>query len=111
MKISKKKFVIGFLLVAFAFQFATNSILGAEPGLFPKDGDWYPGVESPIGWKNKLAAIIYPVKYVLIEPLSFLGKEKDGAPPVLVLAFAIYWTAIALLLYFLIGLFFKPGKK
>jgi hypothetical protein len=37
----------------------------------------------------------------LIEPLSFLGQDPDPAPPVLLIAFGIYWAAIALVLYYL----------
>jgi hypothetical protein len=36
-----------------------------------------------------------------VEPLSFLAQDPDPAPPVLLIAFAIYWAAIALVLYYL----------
>lgn len=101
MKLSRTKFLIIFLVSAFAFQFISNSVLGVEVRLFPGNGEWFPGTGSAIGWKNALATIIYPVKFVLIGPLSFLGRDPDPAPPVLVLAFAFYWTAIALFLYYL----------
>ncbi|MFD2888191.1 hypothetical protein [Chitinophaga cymbidii] len=110
MKISRKKFVITFLISAFAFQFISNSVLGTEIGLFPHNGEWYPGVGSPIAWKNIVGAIIYPVKYILVEPLSFLAQDPDGAPPVPLVAFAIYWTAIALVLHFLLGLLSNRKK-
>jgi hypothetical protein len=110
MKISRKKFVITFLVSAFAFQFISNSVLGSEIRLFPHNGEWYPGVGSPIAWKNIVGSIIYPVKYILVEPLSFLGQDPDPAPPVLLIAFAIYWTAIALVLHFLFNLLFNRKK-
>lgn len=103
MKISRIKFVIVFLVSAFAFQFVSNSLLGPEIRLFPGDGEWFPGAGSAVGWKNALATILYPVKFVLIGPLSFLAQDPDPAPPVLVLAFAFYWTAIALVLHFLLS--------
>lgn len=103
MKISRARFVTIFLVSAFAFQFITNSLLGPEVALFPENGEWYPGAESPIGWRSSLASIIYPVKFVLIEPLSFLAQEPDPAPPILLLAFAAYWSGIALVLYYLFG--------
>ncbi len=103
MKISRTKFVIAFLVLAFAFQFISNSVLGTEVGLFPGDGEWFPGTGSPIGWKNTLATILYPLKFVLIGPLSFLAQDPDPAPPVLVLAFAFYWTAIALVLHYVLS--------
>ena len=99
MKISRTRFVTIFLISALAFQFASNSLLGDEIGLFPQDGKWYPGAGSPIAWKNTMGSIIYPVKYVLIEPLAFLGQDPDPVPPILLIAFATYWTLIAVILY------------
>ena len=110
MKISRKNFVIAFLILAFVFQFISNSVLGPEVGLFPGNGEWFPGTESTISWKNKLAAIIYPIKFILIKPLSFLGKDADPAPPILLIAFALYWSAIALVLHFLLSLLFNRKK-
>ena len=101
MKISRTKFVVTFLISAFVFQFISNSVLGPEVRLFPANGEWFPGAGSPIGWKNTFATILYPVKFVLIEPLSFLAQDPDPAPPVLLVAFAIYWAAIALVLHYL----------
>ncbi len=103
MKISRTKFVILFLVSAFAFQFISNSLLGSEVRLFPVNGEWFPGTGSPIAWKSTVATILYPVKIVLAGPLSPLFKEPDPAPPILVLAFAFYWTAMALVLYYLLS--------
>lgn len=110
MKISRKKFVITFLVSAFVFQFISNSVLGDEVELFPGNGKWYPGVGSPIAWKNIVGSIIYPVKFILVEPLSFLAQDPDPAPPVLLITFAIYWTAIALVLHFLLSMLFNRKK-
>jgi hypothetical protein len=106
MKISRTRFIIIFLVSAFAFQFISNSLLGSEVRLFPVNGDWFPGTGSPIAWKSTLAAILYPFKFVLIRPLSFLGQDPDPAPPVLLFAFALYWTAIALVLYYILSKIF-----
>lgn len=103
MKISRKKFVIFFLVLAFIFQFISNSLLGPEVRLFPVNGEWFPGTGSPVAWKSTVSTILYPVKFVLIGPLSFLGKDPDPAPPILVLAFAFYWTAMALMLHYLLS--------
>ena len=103
MKISRTKFVIRFLVLAFAFQFISNSLLGDEVRLFPTSGDWFPGTESTIEWKSTLATILYPLKFVLIRPLSFLGQDPDPPPPVMLIAFALYWTSIALILHFLLS--------
>lgn len=101
MKISRTRFVVIFLVLAFTLQFISNSLLGDEIQLFPNNGEWYPGVGSPIAWKNTVSSIIYPVKYILVEPLSFLAQDPDPAPLVLLIAFAVYWAAIALVLYYL----------
>jgi hypothetical protein len=110
MKVSGTKFVLLFLVSAFAFQFISNSVLGTKIRLFPLNGEWFPGSGSPIAWKSTLSTILYPIKFVLIEPLSFLGQDPDPAPPVLIFAFAFYWTAMALVLYYLLSKIF-PRKK
>ena len=110
MKMSRKKFVITFLILAFVFQFISNSVLGPEIRLFPANGEWFPGTGSTIGWKSTLAAILYPVKYVMIGPLSFLGTDPDGPPPVMLVAFTLYWTAMALVIHFLLSLLLKRRK-
>ncbi len=101
MNISRTKFVILFLVSGFAFQFISNSLLGPEVRLFPVNGEPFPGTGSPMVWKSTISTIIFPIKIVLIGPLSPLFKLPDPAPPLLVLAFAFYWTAIALVLYYL----------
>jgi len=111
MKISRTKFVIIFLVSAFAFQFITNSVLGTEVRLFPVNGDFFPGAESPIAWKSTLATILYPIKILLIGPLPSLFNDPDPAPPILVIAFAFYWTAMALVLYFLLNKIFTRKKN
>lgn len=103
MKISRARFVAVFLVLAFAFQFISNSVLGPEVGLFPANGEFFQGADSPVAWKRTFAKILYPVKFVLIAPLSFLGQDPDPVPPVLVLSFAFYWTAIALFLHYLLS--------
>ena len=102
MKISRIKFVTVFLLSGFVFQFVSNSLLGSEVRLFPDNGDFFPGMGSSTPWKSTLASIIYPVKIALIGPLAPVFKGPDPAPPVLLIAFALYWTVIALVLYFLL---------
>jgi len=105
MKISRKKFVITFLVAAFAFLIITNLLLGPI-----ENGDWFPGTDSPIAWKRTLAAIIYPVKFFLVGPLSTVFNDPDGAPPIRMIACAVYWTAIALVLHFLFSLVFHRKK-
>lgn len=104
MKTSRTKFVIIFLVSAFAFQLIFNLLLG------PVNGEWFPGTGSPIAWKRTVAAIIYPVKIVLVGPLSPIFNDPDPAPPIRALACAFYWTAIALVLHFLLSKMI-PRKK
>jgi hypothetical protein len=104
MKISRTRFVIIFLATAFAFMFITNLLL------VPINGDWFPGTGSPIAWKRNLAAIIYPVKIVLVAPLAPIFNDPDPAPPIRALACALYWTVIALILHFLLSKI-VPRKK
>lgn len=103
MKISTNKFVILFLIAAFLFQFASNSLLGEEIRLFPGNGDWFPGSDSAIVWKKILATIIYPIKFILIGPQAAIFNEPDFAPPILMVACTLYWSAIASLISFLIN--------
>jgi hypothetical protein len=111
MKVSRTKFVIIFLVSAFVFQFISNSVLGSEVRLFPLNGDPYPGVGSPIAWKNILAAIIYPIKIVLLGPLLPLFKLPDPPPPFLLLPTALYWTAIAFVLHYLLSKIWTSKAK
>lgn len=103
MRVSRTKFVVIFLVSALVLQFISNALLGPEIRLFPADGEFFPGADAPIAWKRTLATILNPIKVVLIGPLSFLGQDPDPAPPVLLIAFAIYWTAMALLLYYVLS--------
>jgi hypothetical protein len=43
-----------------------------------------------------------PCQIYFDSALSFLGKDPDPVPPVLLVAFAIYWTAMALVLYYIL---------
>jgi hypothetical protein len=105
MNISRKKFVIIFLVSAFVFIGITNLLLG--PVI---NGTWFPGTDSPKAWKRTLASIIYPVKIVLVGPLAPIFNDPDPAPPIRVLACAVYWTVIALVLHFILSKIFKRKK-
>src|SRR5215217_8019725 len=105
MKISRTRFVIIFLVSAFAFVFISNLLLGPVV-----NGDWFPGTDSPIAWKRTVAAIIYPVKVILVGPLAPIFNDPDPAPPVRALACALYWTVIASVLHFLLSKII-PRKK
>ena len=96
MKISGTKFVIIFLVSAFVFIGITNLLLGPIV-----NGTWFPGMDSPIAWKRTLANIIYPVKIILVGPLAPVFNDPDPAPPIRALACSVYWTIMALVLYYI----------
>src|SRR5436305_11400218 len=105
MSVSRTRFVVIFLVSAFAFVFISNLLLGPVV-----NGMWFPGTDSPIAWKRNLAAILYPVKIVLVGPLAPIFNDPDPAPPIRALACAIYWTAMALVIYYILSKII-PRKK
>lgn len=102
------RFILLFLVCCMVFQFTTNSLLGSEVRLFPLNGDLYSGMESAFTWKKATATLIYPLKLVLIGPVSGLFKLPDPPPPLVLIPIVLYWTVIALVIYFL---FTKLNRK
>lgn len=105
MKVSRTKFVIVFLVSAFVFIGITNLLLGPIV-----NGTWFPGSDSPITWKRNVASIIYPIKVVLVGPLAPIFNDPDPAPPIRALACAVYWIAMALVIYFILSKIFTAKK-
>jgi hypothetical protein len=103
MKISKKKFVFIFLISGFLFLFIYNVIILSDVALLPESGAAFLGTESLTGWKSTVATILYPIKIVLAGPMLLLMNLPDPPPPFLVIGFIIYWTILALVIYYLIG--------
>jgi len=107
MKISRTKFVIMFLIAAFAFQFITNSLSLSEIRMFPAHGESFLGTGSQTGWRSLVSNILLPVKVVLIGPLlpyiNLLRQEPDTPPPFFLIGFAFYWTILALTIYYIFG--------
>ena len=108
MKISKTKFVLLFLIAAFALQFITNSVAIAELRMFPAHGESLLGTGST-GWKSIVAYILLPIKVVMVGPLlpyiSWLRQEPDTPPPFFLIGFAFYWTLLSLTIYYLFNKF------
>ncbi len=111
MNISRKKFVILFIVSGFAFMFITSSLLGTT-GIrgFPQPPDSVlrTGGDSPIVWKRTVSTIILPIKIVLIGPLAlpqinFL--KEDPPPPFVGIYLILYWTIIASIIHYLFGKF------
>ncbi len=105
MNISRKKFIISFLIFGFVFLFVTTSLLGSTgPRGFPQPPDSIirTGSDSPIAWKRTVSAVIVPIKVVLMGPLAlpqvhFL--KEDPPPPFIGIYFVFYWALLASLTY------------
>ncbi|MES3005633.1 MAG: hypothetical protein V4664_01655 [Patescibacteria group bacterium] len=107
MNISRTKFVVLFLVSAFAFQFISNSLLGSEVRLFPPHDESFLRTESLVAWKSAISTILLPIKIVLIGPLlpyiEFLRQEPDTPPPFFLIGFIFYWTLLALIIHYFLG--------
>lgn len=109
MNISRKKFVILFVICGFAFLFITTSLLGRTgPRGFPQPPDSIlrTGADSPIAWKSRVSAIILPIKVVLIGPLALPSVDflkEDPPPPFIAIYLIFYWTIIASIVHYLLG--------
>lgn len=109
MDISRKKFVVLFIVSGFAFLSITTSLLGSTgPRGFPQSPDsvLMTGSDSPIAWKRTVSAIITPIKIVLIGPValprvSFL--QDDPPPPFIGVYLLVYWILLASGIYSLLG--------
>lgn len=99
MNISRTKFVIVFLVFAFAFLFTTT-------GLLEQSAETFLGSDSHIAWKSVVGTMLSPIKVVLIGPLlpfiKFLHQDPDTPPPFFLAGFAIYWATLAWLVHFVI---------
>lgn len=107
MNISRKRFVILFLILAFAFMFISNALFGTEARVFPPDNESFLGTESHVAWKSVGYKILLPIKVVLVGPmlLSPTFLRKDPPPPFVAVVFAFYWSILALVIHYLLGKF------
>ena len=109
MNISRKKFVILFVVSGFFFMFITTTLLGSTgPRGFPQPPDSIlnTGSDSPIAWKRTVSAIILPLKIVLIGPLALPQAnflKEDPPPPFVGIYFVFYWSILAAVIHSLLG--------
>jgi len=106
MNISKKKFVVLFIVFGFAFMFITTSLLGSTgPRGFPKHPDSILLTDSPIAWKSNVSKILSPIKVVLIGPLLLSNDflRDDPPPPFIGIYLIFYWTILASIIHYLLG--------
>lgn len=107
MDISRKKFVILFMIFGFVFLFVTTTLLGSSGfGGFPQPPDSLLGMDSPVAWKRTVSTIISPIKVLLIGPIALPSihfLEEDPPPPFVGIYFIFYWTILASGIYYLLG--------
>lgn len=109
MQISRKRFVIYFILSGFAFLFITTSLLGTT-GLrgFPQQPDSLLLMDTPVAWKNAVSTIISPIKVVLLGPIvlpSVNFLKEDPPPPLIGIYLILYWTLLATAIHYIVGKF------
>lgn len=100
MKTSRAKFVTLFVIAAFVFVFATRFILN-------QPAEWVAAAEHQSTWQSVISTILTPVRFVLMRPLipfiNFLRQEPDTPPPFFIIGFAMYWTLLGMVVYYIIG--------
>ena len=100
MVVPRTRFVLIFVIAAFAFLFATDALLDLPPESFV-------GSESQEPWKSVVSTIVSPVKIILIGPLlpfiKFLHQDPDTPPPFFLTGFAIYWTILGFIIQVLLS--------
>jgi len=99
MKISLVKFILLFLVFAFACTFFTPSVLNQPPDVFVPE-------EPVITWKGIAGIILSPVKIILLGPLvpfiNWLHQDPDTPPPFFLFGFAIYWSLLAAVVHYVL---------
>lgn len=106
---SKKKFVVSFLIFGFVFLFVTTTLLGSTGSRgFPKPPDSIltTGSDSPIAWKRTVSTMILPIKVVLIGPLALpqvTFLKEDPPPPFIGIYFVFYWSLLVLCFHYFLG--------
>jgi len=104
MNTSRTKFVLLFVIFAFAFIYGTVFLLDqpAESLL---------GTDSQTGWKHAISTILSPIKIILMGPLlpaiTFLHQDPDTPPPFFLATFVLYWSVLVLILHSLLGRIYK----
>jgi len=86
-------------------------IFRSDVGLIPESGESFLGTDSLIGWKTTVSTILYPIKIVLVGPMFPLINLPDPPPPFLVVGFALYWTILALVIYYVISKIKRSQQK
>ncbi|MEY4731820.1 MAG: hypothetical protein RL681_766 [Candidatus Parcubacteria bacterium] len=105
MNISRKKFVLLFLVSAFVFMFISNALFGTDARVFPQPPESWLGTDPQTGWKSAGYKILLPIKMMLIGPMLTTGNflREDPPPPFVAAVFILYWSVLALAIHYLLG--------
>ena len=104
MRLTRKKFVLLFLAVGYAFHFATKFLLNQSP-----EALWAsPNQEA---WQRQVSTILSPIKVVLVGPLNWLQQDPDPPPPFRLILFAAYWSLLALGIHHLLARIRRPADQ
>jgi hypothetical protein len=96
MRLTRKKFVLRFLAVGFAFDFATKFLLNQ-----PREALW--AAPSQAAWQRFVSTILAPIKIVLVGPINWLQQDPDPPPPFRLILLAVYWSLLALGIHYLLS--------
>lgn len=94
MRLSRRRFVLLFLVFGFSLHFVTRFLLDQPPGAAgPTAGQ--------AEWQHLGSTLLSPLTYVLFGPVSALMQDPDPPPPFRLILFAAYWSVLALGFHYL----------
>jgi len=96
MRLTRKKFVLLFLAVGYAFHFATKFLLNQAP-----EALW--ASPNQAAWQRYVSTILSPIKIVLFGPINWLQQDPDPPPPFRLILLAAYWSLLALGIHYLLA--------
>lgn len=95
MRLTRKKFVLGFLACGYAFDLVTRFVLsqplrtlGASP--------------NQAGWQQHASTMLWPLELVLFGPVNWLQQDPDPPPPFRIILLSVYWSVVALGIHYLV---------
>lgn len=102
MRLTRKKFVLRFLLFGYAFGLATRLLLDQPP-----DALW--ASPNQQAWQRYASTILSPLRVVLVGPVTWLQQDPDPPPPFRFILLSAYWSVLALGIYQLLS--WKSASK
>jgi len=96
MRSSRKRFVVSFLAFGYGLNFLARLLLNQSP-----EALWASPDQQP--WQRFAATILSPIRVVLVAPINWLQQDPDPPPPFRIILFAVYWSALALVIHYFIS--------